>query len=197
LIAQLLAAPGAPTLGVEFLAYNDAFRRELGCDALEAPTRQLAELCATHGLVPQALGSASRDDLLDFLIATQVGPRLGAGQITCLHHYPASQAALAQLDGADPRTALRFEVYVRGLELANGFVELAHADEQRARFTADRAQRAQRGLPDISADPKLLGALAAGLPDCAGVALGFDRVVMLATGAATIDEVLAFPWERA
>ncbi len=197
LIARLLAMPGDTALGLEFLEYNDAFRRELGCDALATPTPQLAQLCAIHGLAAQAIDSAERDDLLDFLIATQVGPRLGAGKITCLHHYPASQAALAQLDAADPRTALRFEVYVHGLELANGFVELAHADEQQARFTADRAQRARRRLPDVEADARLLAALAAGLPDCAGVALGFDRVAMLATGATTIDEVMAFPWERA
>ena len=146
--------------------------------------------------LPKASPTATRDDLLDFLVATQIGPRLGAGKITCLHHYPASQAALAQLDTADPRTALRFEVYAQGLELANGFVELADASEQRARFNTDSKQRALRGLPDIRPDPKLLAALESGLPACAGVALGFDRVVMLATGAASIEEVMAFAWER-
>jgi elongation factor P--(R)-beta-lysine ligase len=197
LVAQLLSVPGKPALGTEILAYGDAFRRHLDCDALAAPTQQLAELCAKHGLASQSIAAASRDDLLDFLVATQIGPRLGAGCITCLHHYPASQAALAQLDTADPRTALRFEVYVQGLELANGFVELADAGEQRARFIADQKRRALRGLPDIKPDPKLLAALESGLPACAGVALGFDRVVMLATGAAKIDEVMAFSWERA
>lgn len=195
LVAQLLSMPQAQVLPVEFLSYNEAFRG-LGVDALETPTQQLAGLCLQHGLAPQSATSALRDDLLDFLIATQVGPRLGQGRITCLHHYPASQAALAQLD-ADPRTALRFEVYVQGMELANGFVELANASEQHARFEMDRQQRVDRGLPDIKPDAWLLSALENGLPDCAGVALGFDRVVMLATGAASIDEVMPFPWERA
>ena len=86
---------------------------------------------------------------------------------------------------------------MRGLELANGFVELADAGEQRSRFAVDQKQRAQRGLPDIKPDPKLLAALESGLPACAGVALGFDRIVMLATGATSIDEVMAFSWEHA
>jgi lysyl-tRNA synthetase class 2 len=197
LVATLLHVPGARAPAVEFLAYRDAFRRELDLDALEDPTPRLAELCVSHGLAAQSAAAATRDDLLDFLVATRIGPRLGSGCITCLHHYPASQAALAQLDAADPRTALRFEVYAQGLELANGFVELADASEQRARFAADQKLRALRGLPDIGPDPQLLAALDCGLPACAGVALGFDRVVMLATGATSIDDVMAFPWERA
>jgi lysyl-tRNA synthetase class 2 len=197
LVAQLLQVPGTPALGAESLSYNDAFRRELDCDALAAPTQQLADLCSTHGLAEQSVATATRDDLLDFLVATRVGPRLGMGRITCLHHYPASQAALAQLDASDPRTALRFEVYVQGLELANGFVELANAGEQRMRFNTDQVQRARRGLSAIEPDQKLLAALESGLPACAGVALGFDRLVMLATGATSIDAVMAFSWERA
>jgi lysyl-tRNA synthetase class 2 len=197
LVEQLLRVPGGPALQTEFCTYNDAFRRALDFEALNAPTLRLAELCVAHGLAAQSVATATRDDLLDFLVATQVGPRLGAGCITCLHHYPASQAALAQLDATDPRTALRFEVYVQGLELANGFVELADAGEQRARFAADLEQRALRGLPAFKPDPQLLGALESGLPACAGVALGFDRLVMLATGATSIDEVMAFSWERA
>jgi len=193
LIGRLLASQ----LPVESISYNDAFLRELDCDALDAPTPRLQGLCRQHGLAEQSLKDATRDDLLDFLVATQVGPRLGHGQISCLHHYPTSQAALAQVDRIDPRTALRFEVYVQGLELANGFVELADSEEQSARFQRDRAQRALRGLPDVQVDPRMLAALDAGLPGCAGVALGFDRVVMLATGAGSIDEVMAFPWERA
>jgi lysyl-tRNA synthetase class 2 len=196
LVARLMEVPGAPAPRVEFLSYSDAFRR-LDYDPLESPTQRLGELCVKHGLAPQSVTTATRDDLLDFLVATQIGPQLGLGCITCLHHYPASQAALAQLDATDPRTALRFEVYAQGLELANGFVELADAAEQRARFTADQKQRAQRGLPAIKPDPGLLAALESGLPACAGVALGFDRVVMLATGAASIGEVMAFAWERA
>ncbi|RYG79170.1 hypothetical protein EON77_09555, partial [bacterium] len=137
-----------------------------------------------------------RDELLDFLVAVVVGPRLGRGRLACLHHYPASQASLARLDAADPRTALRFELYSEGVELANGFVELGDAEEQRRRFEADNARRAVRGQPVRPLDEWLLQALPA-LPPCAGVAVGFDRVLMLAAGAARIEEVQSHPFERA
>ncbi len=114
-----------------------------------------------------------------------------------MHRYPASQAALARLDSDDARVALRFELYYRGVELANGYHELSDVAEQRARFDTDQRARRERGLPVNSLDPHLLAALDAGLPDCAGVALGFDRVLMLALNAASIDDVLAFPVERA
>ena len=125
-----------------------------------------------------------------------VGPRLGRGTLTFVHSYPASQAALARLDPADPRVAQRFELYCGGIELANGFHELASAAEQRARFEADNLQRRRLGLPVSLLDERLLAALGQ-LPDCAGVALGFDRTLMLAVGAVSIEEVLAFPTARA
>jgi elongation factor P--(R)-beta-lysine ligase len=140
---------------------------------------------------------AERDELLEFLMGAVIGPQLGRGALTFVHRYPASQAALARLDPVDPRCALRFELYGEGMELANGFHELASCNEQRARFELDLAERRRRGLPADGPDENLLAALAAGLPDCAGVALGFDRLVMLATGATHIDEVLPFPIERA
>jgi lysyl-tRNA synthetase class 2 len=182
---------------VESLSYLDAFRRELDLDPFTIGDQQLRQRCATFGLAGAESPSITRDDLLDFLVATQIGPRLGSTALTLLHHYPASQAALAQLDTEDPRTALRFELYARGVELANGYVELSDAGEQSRRFAADRRQRADRGLPDIAPDEKLLAALAQGLPRCAGVAMGFDRVAMLAAGAKRIEQVLAFAWERA
>lgn len=169
----------------------------LECDPLTASRETLAGLAARHGLASSSITGASRDDLLDFLVAVVVGPQLGQDRLTCLHHFPASQAALAQLDEADPRTALRFELYAQGIELANGYVELASATEQRRRFEADRDERQRRGLPLPAIDERLLAALQSGLPACAGVALGFDRVAMLALGAGRIDEVLAFPWSRA
>lgn len=195
LTARLLHTPARAALPVEMLSYNDAFERELGCDALSTSTAELAALCATHGLAPQSIVDMDRDQLLDFLVATVVGPRLGQGRLTCLHYYPASQAALAQLNDDDARTALRFELYAQGVELANGFVELANAREQRRRFELDQATRAARGLPALAMDERLLAALESGLPACAGVALGFDRVLMLALDAPSIDAVLAFPWE--
>jgi lysyl-tRNA synthetase class 2 len=130
-------------------------------------------------------------------MSTVVGPRLGAGRLTFIHDYPVSQAALARVKREDPAVAERFELYLDGIELANGFHELCDATEQRARFERDLAQRRARGKNQPPLDECLLAALAAGLPDCSGVALGFDRVVMAATGARGIDEVIAFPADRA
>jgi elongation factor P--(R)-beta-lysine ligase len=197
LAGSLLQCAGLRDRSVEFLHYNDAFLRELDCDALSASREVLAGISAGFGLAAQSVSSATRDDLLDFLLATQVGPRLGQGALTCLHHFPASQAALARLDAMDPRTALRFELYADGVELANGYVELASSSEQQQRFAADLAERQRRGLTQPAMDPRLLAALAHGLPACAGVALGFDRTAMLALGATNIDAVMAFPWETA
>jgi len=126
-----------------------------------------------------------------------IGPTLGQGEWLALTHYPASQAALAQLDPADPRVALRFEIYADGIELANGFQELADANEQRERFMADNAARRAQGLPQMPIDERLLAALEAGLPACSGVALGFDRAMMVAVGAKRIDEVVSFTIEYA
>ncbi|HEX9139857.1 MAG TPA: amino acid--tRNA ligase-related protein, partial [Steroidobacteraceae bacterium] len=108
-----------------------------------------------------------------------------------------SQASLARLDPKDPRVALRFELYRSGVELANGFEELAAAPEQQARFAADQRERERRGLPAAAADERLLQALRAGLPPCAGVAVGFDRLLMLALGAGSLEEVLSFGLDRA
>jgi elongation factor P--(R)-beta-lysine ligase len=197
LAAALLAAGGRNAPPSESLSYVEAFRRELGCDPLDADEGQLRQLANTHGLAASSIAAATRDDLLDFLVATRVGPALGRNQLTCLHHFPASQAALAQLEPDDPRTALRFELYAEGVELANGYVELANPAEQRRRFEADLAERKRRGLATPAVDERLLAALAEGLPSCAGVAMGFDRVAMLALGATSIADVMAFPWERA
>jgi lysyl-tRNA synthetase class 2 len=195
LAQAVLNAAGHETVPIESLSYAQAFKRELGCNPLDATTGDLAVLATSRGLA--ASTSASRDELLDFLVATQVGPALGRGRLTCLHHFPASQAALARIAADDPRSAQRFELYADGMELANGYVELADPAEQRRRFETDLAERRRRGLALPAIDARLLEAISHGLPACAGVALGFDRLVMLAVGAASIEEVVAFPWERA
>ncbi len=197
LAQALLIAGGRESAPVESLSFAQAFLRELDCDPLEARDGQLAQLARAQGLADSSVAKASRDELLDFLVATRVGPALGRGRLTCLHHFPASQAALARLDAADPRCAERFELYAEGVELANGYVELADPVEQQQRFAADLAERRRRGLAQPAIDARLLAALSHGLPACAGVALGFDRLVMLAVGASSIQEVMAFPWERA
>jgi lysyl-tRNA synthetase class 2 len=193
LVFALLATP-EPERHAERLSYRDVFQRELSLDPFEASMTRLAQAASELAGFQR---SASRDELLDLLMGARIGPTLGRDKLTFVYGYPASQAALARLDPRDPAAALRFELYRGGIELANGFHELASAAEQRARFEQDREERKRRGLPAHAPDERLLAALAAGLPDCAGVALGFDRLVMLATGARHIDEVLSFPVERA
>jgi lysyl-tRNA synthetase class 2 len=194
-LVRLLLAERAGVRPAERLSYREVFVRELRLDPFTAPPTELARCAAAAGF--GAAAGAGRDELLELLMGTVIGPRLGAGGLTFIHGYPASQAALARLDPQDPRAAERFELYGGGIELANGFHELAAVSEQRARFEADNAERRRRGLAVHALDERLLAALASGLPDCAGVALGFDRTVMLATGAEHIDEVLAFPTARA
>jgi elongation factor P--(R)-beta-lysine ligase len=189
LLGERLALPA------ERLRYRDAFRRALGVDPLEAPLATLAAL-ARERAGASDLGP-DRDVHLDLLMGAVVGPALGRRRITFVDEYPASQAALARLLPGAPPVAARFEAYVEGLELCNGFHELADPAEQRRRFDADRALRAARGLPLPPLDERLLAALAAGLPDVAGVAVGLDRVLMLATGCRAIGEVLTFAVDEA
>jgi len=196
-VADLVRAVLGQDLPLEFVSYRDAVRRHAGFDPLDAGIEVLQRAAQALGLDARHAREAGRDELLDLIVGAQVGPALGAATLTFMHLYPASQAALARLDTQDPRLALRFELYHRGVELANGYHELSNAAEQRMRFAADQQSRAARGLPVASLDQNLLAALDAGLPDCAGVALGFDRVLMLATNAASIEDVLAFPTERA
>jgi lysyl-tRNA synthetase class 2 len=201
-VAELIAALLAPrhALGApEVVTYREAFQRAIGLDPLTAPELALDAVMAGSGFDAQM--ELDRDGKLDLLGSHLVYPRLGQGRVTLLTDFPASQCALARVrPGAapgEPAVAERFEAFVAGIELANGYHELADVAEQRARFAADNARRAARGLPPMPADERLLAALAHGLPDCAGVALGFDRVAMLALGARTLDEVIAFPWTRA
>jgi len=197
LAQALLAADGSRPRNIETLSYRDAFRSRLAIDPFDATSSLLAERAREHGLADASIATATRDELLDFLVATQVGPTLGRGSLCCLHHYPASQASLAQLDPVDRSTALRFELYAEGVELANGYVELGDATEQRRRFEADRQERMRRGLAAHAGDHRLLAALESGLPACAGVAMGLDRVVMLALGEKRIDAVMSFTAEGA
>jgi elongation factor P--(R)-beta-lysine ligase len=198
-VAQLarLLLGNAPQWPLEAISYTQAFQRQLDCAPLTASAAALRALAIAHRLDPQLAARCGRDELLDWLMGSAVGPHLGADRLCFVHSYPASQAALARLDAGDPRVAMRFELYYRGIELANGFEELADAVEQRARFEADREQRRRRGLPAPEIDQALLDALAAGLPSVSGVAVGFDRLLMLRTGASDISAVLAFPLERA
>jgi lysyl-tRNA synthetase class 2 len=148
---------------------------------------------------PDGLEPTDRDSRLNFLLAMRVESDLGRDCPEVVYHYPASQASLAKIkqSGQGYDVAERFELYYRGVELANGFHELGDAAELRCRFEGANTQRAADGRPLLPMPEVFLATMAQGLPDCTGVALGFDRLAMLAIGAASIDEVVAFPQERA
>lgn len=177
--------------------YRQLFLQHLQLDIHTVTDRDL-EACA-RGRIELNFDAASRDSWLNLLFASEIEPRLGRGEITAATEFPASQAALAQLtdDSAGQPVAERFELFVDGMELANGYHELTDSAEQARRFEADLTARRALGQPEPPQDRRLLAALAAGLPDCCGVAMGVDRLLMLALGAETIDQVLAFPFERA
>jgi len=180
------------------LSYTEAFQDILGLDPLRAPVEDLAEAAAGQGIdIELAVIESERDTWLELLMGMVVEPALPAGRPVFITRFPASQASLARLDPEDPRTARRFELYLGGLELANGFDELAEAGEQARRFDQERQARRRAGQADVAADVHLLAALEHGLPACAGVALGVDRLLMLALGAEDIRQVIAFPFERA
>lgn len=193
----LAEAPGQLVARGQRRRWQDLFREHLQLDPLTATWQQLlaalpAELGRVEGLVED-----ERDPLLDLLFSTVIQPALAAEGLVFVHDYPASQASLARLRRDDPRFAERFEVFINGVELGNGFTELTDAAEQRQRFGHDRELRLARGAFAPAPDERLLSALAEGMPDCAGVALGLDRLLMALTGAGHIREVLSFDWSGA
>jgi lysyl-tRNA synthetase class 2 len=180
----------------ERITYREAFERHAGFDPFKADAARFRECLDASGIVIDA-DRWSAGDLSDLVAGEIVYPRLGHVGLCFVYDYPASQAALARVRRGPPAVAERFELFYRGMELANGFHELADAGEQQRRFEADLAQRQARGRPRVPIDARLLAALEYGLPDCAGVALGFDRVAMLAANADSLNEVLTFPADRA
>lgn len=192
-----MLAPRRPWQPAVRLSYREAMRRHAGLDPFDDSVADMRRSVASHGIAAPADIGDARDAWLDLIMSMIVGPKLGRHSLCFVHDYPASQAALARLRPGEPATAERFEAYLDGMELANGFRELTDAGEQRARFASEQAQRRKAGRDSPPVDEHLLAALTAGMPDCAGVALGFDRVVMLACGLKSIDEALSFPTDRA
>ena len=177
------------------LTFREAFLRHLDLDPLTATAVELHDACESRGFASRA-ASATRDECLDHLLAAAVQPALGPGRVYLLD-FPASQAALARIRNGPPEVAERFELYIDGIEVANGYHELRDAGELRRRMRRDVEARRRRGWPAPAVDDRLLAAHEAGLPACAGVAVGFDRLVMLAGGYRTLREVLAFPEDAA
>lgn len=178
LLGELIPArmPG----GTRHLTYAAAFEAALGIGPDE-PGGRIAAALRGHGVdTPASLSHAA---LVDLAFGTVVGSSLDPDTLTLITDFPREQAALARLKAGDPPRAARFEAFCGGLELANGFAELTDAAEQRRRFEAELAERRRQGLASAPLDEAFLAALEAGLPPCAGVALGFDRLVALALGA--------------
>jgi lysyl-tRNA synthetase class 2 len=191
-IADVLAQPGL--LDAARLEYGAAFQRFAGVDPLAAGIDDLAHAAAADDDLRRSLGD-DREAWLDLLLATRLAPAFDDGQLTVLRHFPASQAALARTCPADDRLADRFEVFYGGLELANGFVELRDPAEQRRRMLADIEKRRAAARESLPVDEPLLAALESGLPECAGVAVGFERLLMIAAGAEDIRDVLTFAFQ--
>ncbi len=188
----------SPWLSAERLGYADVFQHHLDLDPHGADVGELATCVAAQGIVaPPGMSVEDTDPWLDLLLSHCIEPRLDPGKMTFLYDYPVSQAAMARVRPGSPPVSERFELYLGGVELANGFHELGDAAEQRRRFEQDNEARLRSGMALMPMDENLLAALAAGLPNCAGVALGFDRLVMIAAGKSSLREVMAFPIERA
>lgn len=195
-VRTLAVTGGVPGETVR-LSYREAFLRHAGFDPFTASVGGMADALAARGVPLPGSGGEDRNATLDLALATLVEPALDPAAPTFIYDFPASHAVLARIRPGEPPVAERFELFLGGMELANGYHELTDPDEQAARFHADLAARRARGLTEPPMDERLLAALRHGLPPCAGVALGFDRLVMILAGAKHIDEVLAFPAARA
>jgi len=179
---------------VQKLSYRQLFLHYAGLDPHDTDEHALAERAQQHDIDDLVL---SRRQWLDLLLSVVIQPALPEHCLTFVHDFPADQAALARVRQDDPPVAERFELYLGRTELANGYQELTDAPEQARRFEADNRRRESRGEPVYQVDLNLVQALEHGLPECAGVALGVDRLLMAIVGADSISEVLAFPHSRA
>lgn len=198
---QLLSDLGEEMLGrgpAERISYRAAFERHAGIDPHGIDAARLPDRCRELGItVPESLAPDDRDGWLDLILAERVQSNLGREQPAIVYDYPATQAALARVRPGSPPVAERFELYADGIELANGYHELLDPAVLRRRNHENNALRRADGKAMLPEGSRLLAAMEAGLPAMAGAALGFDRLVMAATGAERLEQVLAFPFERA
>jgi lysyl-tRNA synthetase class 2 len=184
LLQHILGTPPA-----EKLTYQQAFEKYVGINP------HTAEITELKKRVENIVGVVDdRDTLLQLIMGQHIEPHL---KLTFIYDFPASQAALARIRPGNLPVAERVEVYINGMELANGFYELADANEQKQRFLNDLEQRKKLGYPAVPYDEKLIAALAHGLPDCSGLALGIDRLIMIAAQTNNIADVITFPIDRA
>lgn len=181
------------------LTYREAFHRYAGFDYLSISERELLEYLQAKDIqVYEDIAEEGKDALLNLVLGSMIEPHLGKEGLCVLAYYPASQAALAQTEmRGDEEVGERFEVYYQGVELANGYHELADPIEQRRRFEQANEMRKKMGKETLPIDEYFLSALEKGLPDCCGVAVGFDRLMMLRHKAAHIADVIPFIWDEA
>ena len=181
-----------------FTSYQDIFIRTVSLDPLVATFDELVEVLTKHGKADDWLLEMNDADLLlQFIFTEIIEPTIGTNEPQFIYDFPIAQASLARRSTDDSRVAQRFECYFKGIELVNGFNELTDADEQLARFEQDNAKRVAQGLPVKPIDENFIAALSHGLPPCSGVALGIDRLIMLALDIKNISEVQSFSIERA
>ncbi|THB69392.1 MAG: EF-P lysine aminoacylase GenX [Gammaproteobacteria bacterium] len=182
----------------ECITYQMMFNTYLGINPFSATIEQLQNCASTNNInISHESMGENRDDWLNLLLSHLIEPQLGKGKLTFVMDYPASQAALARISPYDVNVAERFELYIDGVEIANGFQELCDSQEQEQRFIADQEKRTQTGKMQIPYDKNFIKAMSQGLPECSGVALGVDRLVMFALGLENIEEVIPFSSEIA
>lgn len=197
-LLQYLGGESLPWQQVERYSYSDVFHRYTGLDALDFSPDAYRHGAARLGLSDaERLCGENHVLWLDLLFSHCVQPYLGQLSICLVYDYPSCQSSLARLKPGQSTLCERVEIFVQGVELGNGYYELIDAEEQERRFTAEIEMRRCQGLPFTMPDKRLLAALKSGLPDCAGIAIGLDRLLMLLTGSEHIDSVLAFPISRA
>lgn len=181
-----------------FTSYQDIFLKTVSVDPLTATFDELTEVLNKYGKSADWLVEMNDADLLlQFIFTEIIEPTIGIDAPQFIYDFPIAQASLAKKSIDDLRVAQRFECYFKGIELVNGFNELTDANEQQVRFEEDNAKRAAQGLAVKPIDENFIAALNHGLPQCSGVALGIDRLVMLALDIKTISEVQSFSIERA
>ncbi len=182
----------------ERLSYGQAFEKYAGLDPYQATAEECRDCALQHGIEQPVGLDDQKDEWLDWLLTQLILLCLPSDQFSFIYDYPASQCALSRLRENDDGVivASRFELFFGETELANGFHELTIAEEQRQRFENENKTRASENKPTVKIDENLLAALEHGLPDCSGVALGLDRLLMVLTGEVLIEGVLSFPWQR-
>jgi len=186
----------AGTAAAERCSYQELFEKWLNINPHEADLSTL-ENCARQQSGIDLVGELDRDGWLNILMSHCIEPKIGQDRPIFVYDFPASQAALSRVRQENPPVASRVEVYFKGIELANGFHELQSEKEQRSRFLDDLAMREKNNIPPVPIDERLLGALSHGLPECSGIALGIDRLIMLATDSPKLEKVMSFDFSRA